>query len=159
MKILVIEDDKNKLKQVRNFLEENIEECSILEKYSYNSGLKEVISKTYDLLLLDMSMPTFDITNEEKGGRPKPFAGKEILRKMKRKRIAVPTIVITQFETFGDMENSISFNELDIELSKQYSNYISAIFYSSSEKQWEQELLKSIKGVINEKNKHTDCGR
>lgn len=152
MRILIIEDDKNKLNQVRAVLEENLTNCFISEKFSYNSGLKEITSVEYDLLLLDMSMPTFDITKNESGGRPKQFAGKEILRKMSRRNINIPTIVITQFETFGDVENSISLNEMNRELSNKYQNYKGAIFYSSSEKKWSNELLKCIKGELYEES-------
>lgn len=86
MKILIIEDDKNKLKQVTSFLRKIYINTEIIERYSYNSGIRELLTGSrFDLLLLDMSMPTFDITSVESGGRPKPFAGKEILRKLKKK--------------------------------------------------------------------------
>ncbi|MFL2077147.1 response regulator [Marinilactibacillus psychrotolerans] len=144
MRVLIIEDDKNKLNQVTSFLKEIHTHLEVVEKYSYNSGLKEVLMQgEFDLLLLDMSMPTFDITSTESGGRPKPFAGKEILRKLKKKRLQIPTIVITQFERFGDAENMISLKELEQELVENYSeSYIATVYYNSSEDKWKNELKK-----------------
>ena len=142
MKILIIEDDKNKLKQVTSFLRKIYINTEIIERYSYNSGIRELLTGSrFDLLLLDMSMPTFDITSVESGGRPKTFAGKEILRKLKKKRIQLPTIVITQFERFGDVENTISLEELNQELIDNFSeSYIATVYYNSSQDNWKNEL-------------------
>ncbi|PFR16718.1 MULTISPECIES: response regulator [Bacillus] len=156
MKVLIIEDDQNKKKQILSFLEEAFKNVSIVDKHSYKSGLKEVVSKQYDLILLDMSMPTFDITVSETGGKPMPFAGKEILRQMKRRSIRIPTIVVTQFEKFGDYEKSLNLDELNEELEKEYREiYVGTVYYNPASSSWREDLkenLKLIKGVEIDKN-------
>ncbi|MDN7243016.1 response regulator [Planococcus sp. N028] len=151
MRILIIEDDQNKRKQVLDFIEETISHFDIESKSSFKSGLKELINTHYDLLLLDMSMPTFDITVSETGGKLLPFAGKEILRQMKRRKIFIPTIVITQFEKFGDYEKTLNLEELKAELERDFRDiYLGAVYYNPASSSWRDDLkekLKNIEGV------------
>ena len=48
--------------------------------------LKELIQNhnSYDILLLDISMPNYDISSEDSGGDWMPFAGKKILKEIDR---------------------------------------------------------------------------
>ncbi|SCY43066.1 response regulator [Lysinibacillus fusiformis] len=156
MRILIIEDDQNKRKQLVQYLNEIFNKPLLEYRLSYKSGLKEIISENYDLIILDMSMPTFDITNSESGGKPLPFAGKEILRQMKRRGICVPTIVVTQFERFGDYERSLNLEELKKELEEEYEGiYLDTVYYNPASSSWRKYLfdkLSMIKGNKDDKN-------
>lgn len=145
MKCLIIEDDKNKAFEIKNFLESNYLTVETTIVHSYSSGLKEAISTNYDYILLDMSMPTFDITHEEKGGRPRHFAGKEIIQQMHRRNVCTPVIVITQFENFGEGDERITLEELNQELHELSSQaFKGSIYYNIVEKNWQKKLLEFI---------------
>ena len=149
MKILIIEDDPNKAGQLMKFLEDKLSSINIKLKKSYKSGLKELLRDDYDLILLDMSMPTFDITIEESGGKPLPFAGKEILRQMKRRNVTIPAIIVTQFESFGEAEKKITLDKLKNELSQEFSRiYIGTIYYNPAGSDWQNLLLNLILPII-----------
>lgn len=102
MNILIIEDDPNKAKQLNEFFSNVSDVKSITTKSSYKTGLKEILKNEYHFLVLDMSMPTFDISTEAGGGKVMHFGGKEILRQLRRKKVNIPTVVVTQFESFGE---------------------------------------------------------
>ncbi|KJS01331.1 MAG: hypothetical protein VR65_09270 [Desulfobulbaceae bacterium BRH_c16a] len=145
MKILLIEDDQNKIKQLTEHLEKHIDNISIIVRKSYQSGFKEVLTVQYDVILLDMSMPTYEISPIEHGGRPRPFAGKDILRQMQRKSINTPVIIVTQFEKFGDGLNSISLAELSSELNLKYPEiYKATVYYNPSFNNWKKEIINYI---------------
>lgn len=153
MKILIVEDDQNKKKQIISYLTEVLENTIIQSKLSYKSGLKEITNNTYDLIILDMSMPTFDITNLDSGGKVLPFAGKEILRQMKRRSNITPTIVVTQFERFGDYEKSLNLEELKKELEKEYEGiYIGTVYYNPASSSWRKDLFEKLNIVKELKN-------
>lgn len=143
MKLIMIEDDENKYRNIYKILEKN--KIEVLLKKSYNSGLNEIMLNKYDFLILDMSLPTYD---EYNGGEIKPFAGIDILKQLKRLNKDIKTIIITQFETFSVSKNSnkkISINELKIKLEKMKNeNYIGIIFYDLTNDVWEKELLNFI---------------
>lgn len=150
MKILLADDDMNKRERIIEFILSKYE-VDINEKKSYQSTLKNILEKNYDLIILDMTMPTFDITIEENGGRVKVFAGKEIMRKMIRRKRKIPVIIMTQFERFG--EDDVSFEELEEELKTCYSDiFIEIIYYHNGLSGWQDKLERYLDTILG-KNK------
>lgn len=149
MKVLIIEDDQNKLKQIKDYLYENFNSIDICEKYSWKSGLEKIMEQNSDLVLLDMSLPTFEKTISEMGGTTEAFAGKIILSRMKRLKITIPTIIVTQFTTFGDEGKKLEMLMDELE-GLNFSNYRGTIFYTPKHNNWKIELESKISQVIGE---------
>lgn len=144
MQCLIIEDDTYKSEHLQKILEKNFD-ISIEIKGAYKSGLIEALKPEYDLILLDMSMLTFDVSSQEKGGRPRHFAGKEIMLQLKRRTILTPVIVITQFENFGEGAEKINLADLTKQLEDiQYMGYKKTIFYNMTKNEWQDELIETI---------------
>lgn len=149
MKILIVEDDQNKREQIASFLKQKIPTAFLVECKSYQSGLKEIIKKQSDLIVLDMSMLTFDSAPSETGGRLRVFAGREILRKMLIERIIIPVIIVTQFESFGEPGNSVSLSKLKQQLLEEYPDiYCGTIYYSAAQTDWKLEFDKLLQEFI-----------
>ena len=149
MKILIVEDDQNKINQLNEFLNNTCPNDSIVIKNSFNSGLKEIISNRADCLILDMSMPTFDKTPIEKGGSFRMYAGKEILRQMERRKIKIPVILVTQFDLFGPEDDRKSLAELSEELSFVYNDmYRGAVYYNPAHNNWKDDLQKKLFEIL-----------
>jgi CheY-like chemotaxis protein len=145
LKILLVEDDDIKSGHISKFLSNKIPELIIDNAKSYQSALKKIVSSNYDLIILDMTLPTFDISADESGGRPQAYAGREILRQMDRRNINVPVIVVTQFDKFGEGKDSMTLKQLESQLRLSHpSNYICAIYYSSTIDDWKNELTLCI---------------
>ena len=145
MKILLVEDDEDKREQLIKFIIENYN-VTPCEARSYNSAVKAIKEDSFDLILLDMTMPTFDISAQESGGRSQPFGGKMILYELVRREIITKVIVITQFDIFGKGNEEITLRDLDTELMELFSvNYIGAIQYSIKYSNWKALLLDKIK--------------
>ncbi len=111
---------------------------------SYNSAQEEIYEnyEQYDLVLLDMSMSTYDLTTDASGGQPEPSAGQYILEGMFLREIPTPVIVVTMYNVFGRKELSAFDEELK---SKYPQNYKSYVFYSSQKSDWKDNLKKQIK--------------
>ena len=60
VKVLIVEDDRNKANTITSFLQEIYPDIAIEYAMSYQSGVELAISNEYDLLLLDMSIPNYD---------------------------------------------------------------------------------------------------
>lgn len=149
MNFLLIEDDQHKSKQIINFLKESPIESEIVLKRSYQSGLKELLTQEYDLVLLDMQLPNFDIKPGEDGYKFRKLAGFDILRELSRKKKQCRVIVITQFETFGEGEFYIDLLNLKQMLKSEFPNlYIATVFYSPDNTLWQKELIELIKNKI-----------
>lgn len=132
MQILLIEDNSNKLKQIKTVLIEIYPQASIEEAYSFNSGVRKVYENKWNLIILDMSLPTYDITHTESGGDKKPVAGKNIMKRMLNRKIIVPVVIITQFETFDD--DKISLDSLNAEFQEGFKDiWKGTIFYGNDD--------------------------
>lgn len=137
MEILIIEDNDNKLNNIKVFFQKHNPGCNISETRSFTGGRKKVFEGEWDLIVLDMSLPTYDITYTESGGDKKPIAGKNIIKRMKNRGVFCPTIVITQFESFDD--GKISLDTLNEELEKNYSDiWKGTVYYGDDD--WEEQL-------------------
>jgi CheY-like chemotaxis protein len=152
--ILLVEDDLDKRDSIIQYLDTFNVELNITAKQSTTSGLQEIIiNPEINFVILDMSMPTFDMTDEDpSGGGPESFAGKEFLEQMNLREINTPVVVVSQLSTFGKGSNKKSLSSLDIELKESYPDfYIGAIFYNSAMDEWKGKLKESIlKGKISE---------
>ena len=146
--ILLVEDDEDKRDQIISFIDERIPSI-LTEVRSFQSGLKAIKSNTFNLILMDMSMPTFDMSSSESGGRAQPFGGELLLFEMIRRGIMTKVIVITQFDLFGEGEEEISLKDLDIRLQTQFpDNYSGVVQYSISYTSWKEVLFNKITNLI-----------
>lgn len=145
MKLLIIEDDPNKAHEIINFIK-TIESDIVWDyKKSYQSGLKELQSNNFDLVILDMSLPTFDVNKGEDAYKFRHLAGQEILNEIKRKAINAKVIILTQFERFGEGKQYITLSDLKLQLRKNYREiYLNTISYQPNKTNWKIELLEII---------------
>jgi CheY-like chemotaxis protein len=145
--IWLIEDDGFKRDKLRGCLEELVPGANIHEARSAKSALMLMRGDRPDLVILDMSLPTFDIGPMEAGGRPQGFGGVEVLREMERKDVTAPVIVVTQYEVFG--EERMSLKELEERLADRHSSRFSGlIFYEAATEQWKQPFGAAVRASL-----------
>ena len=96
--------------------------------------------------LMDMSMPNFDISEEEPdGGSHESFAGRDLLEQMKLREIESKVFIITQLDTFGESVNKLSLTELKKQMKEEFSPiYRDAIYYNKAQENWKTELKDKI---------------
>jgi CheY-like chemotaxis protein len=146
MKLLLIEDEAGK----RNAITEHVRsvlgiDAEVVECESLRAGLKELVSGcSYDLVLLDMSMPGFDVSASDPiGGEPESFAGQEIMAQMKLRGLRTPTAVVTQYKAFA--KGTIGLSDLVDRYKREYSDFfVGAIYYSTAAETWKREMSELI---------------
>ena len=151
-KILLVEDFQTKADSIIKFIKKDFNDIEIVRKESYKSALSEICNekKLYDLILLDMSMSTFDVSAEESGGEPEPLAGQLILENMYLRDIVIKVLVVTMYERF----DGIKLNNLHRELEEKYPDiYIGNVFFSIKHNEWKNKLSYKIRSIYNETGK------
>ncbi|MCQ4313902.1 response regulator [Pseudomonas stutzeri] len=143
MKILIVEDEFDKREKIISFLKSDLgQDCvEIIEAESLRSGLRMLITNSdIDIVLLDMSMPGYDVTTDEPGGGdPESYAGKELMSQMRLRNIKVPVVVITQYKKFK--KENISLDELTQEFEEQFPEFFwGTIHFSSAIEGWKKSL-------------------
>jgi CheY-like chemotaxis protein len=135
VKILLVEDDEYKRDQITEHLHSLRPDAFLVQARSAQSAVRALLNQPFDLVVLDMSLPTFDVTLEEYGGRPQPLGGKEVLIEMERRDRQIPVIVVTQFTQFerlGMPAGELDIEQLDRDLKVDHAEYYwGAIFYDT----------------------------
>jgi CheY-like chemotaxis protein len=153
MRLLLVEDDDNKRLRLLRELQSISREVDCAA--SYQGGLKALLHERYDAVVLDMTLPTFDISEEDDGGRPQALGGQELLRQMKRRGIASPVVVVTQFDQFGERQDALTRQQLDAELRTHHSDiYAGLVFYDSTIEGWKEQLIALLSEALAGRPKH-----
>jgi CheY-like chemotaxis protein len=145
MDILLIEDDQHKARQIEAFLAKRDTSMRVTLTSSVNSGMRALAENKFNLVLMDMSLPTFDIKPGEPGGRPQGFGGLEVLRFMERKALHVPVIVVTQFDKFGSGPDEMDLLSLEKVLREEHPNiFRRLIFFNNASESWKGALANAV---------------
>lgn len=149
MRVLLAEDDDEKATRIGEYVTSTFPRHSLDTARSVDSALRSLVtaqaSSPFDLLLLDMTMPTFDVsTFEPGGGETENFAGRQLLAQMKLRRISVPTIVVTMYDGIAD----VSLSVLSAELKRDFpAVYLGLVYYSQSQEGWKNSLKTLMESV------------
>jgi CheY-like chemotaxis protein len=120
----------------------------VTEAHSFTSGCQAIEKNNYSLVLLDISLPTYDKIGVESGGKFRPFGGREIARKLARSSSTSKVLFITQYNSFSDRGASESLQSLEQLLKAECGdNYCGLIFYDSSKSAWRTEINNIFKMI------------
>lgn len=134
-KCLIVEDDNVKCSDIIGFINELYRDIRIDRKSSLNSGMVEMSTNEYDLILLDMSLPLFE---GKKNIYFNPYGGIEFLEEMEQIGNETPVVVVTQFSIFGEGKNEKNFEELKKHCLTAFKNCMGVVYFFNYS--WKEEL-------------------
>jgi DNA-binding NarL/FixJ family response regulator len=160
MKILLVEDDENKRQRILQTVRSRFPGAVVVEARSLTTAEDALDESGVELVILDMSMPTFDITPEEDGGSFEATGGQELLRYIKRYRFKAPVVVVTQFSTFGKGKDARTLAQLHQQLKEEYgAAYLGTVYYDTASEDWKEQLIAAADGVLgNRRRGESDLG-
>lgn len=146
MKVLLVEDDEHKTNDIISYIESLNKKIEVAIARSVESGVQAAVDNQYDLILLDMTIPNFDITEKSDGGKSYKNGGEIIVKELLDEEVEFRCAVITQYETFN--------NETIDQISQRIShlcgdNYLGYVKYSTNTESWRQGLKEYIEHVEN----------
>ena len=149
MTALIIEDDELKLGRLSGFLRSIAPDLPIECARSYKTGLRALVAQARTVVILDMTLPTFDILRGSDGGRPLSLGGQELLRQMKRRGALYPTAVVTGYDSFG--AGTVTLQQLDDELRAEVGEfYLGSVYFSATTDDWKDHLKILVSSVFGE---------
>ena len=141
MNFLIAEDESQKLDHLRDFVISTYPGSSVICAKSVRSAIDLLEAQLPEVVLLDMSLPTFDVAPGEPGGRPQGFGGREVLRYMDFLGLKAHVIVVTAYEGFEDESRSVDLTCLYRELRDDHPNLFRGIvYYSGLNSEWQKQL-------------------
>lgn len=147
MQLLLIEDDGFKRVQIERYLN-YLGIRDISHSYSFNSAKRSIKNSKFDFIVMDMSLPTSDVSIEDTGGIPQTFGGKRLLRYMKYHKIHTPVIVVTQFERFKADGTEVNVESLGKSLAEEFKDFfIEIIYFSHSDTVWQTSIHRILENI------------
>lgn len=147
--VLLIEDDEFKREDLAAELRAAVPGMSLSEAQSVKSALLALQNCRFDLIILDMSLPTFDVTTEEAGWRPQGFGGREFLRFMSAEGAQIRTIVVTQHSVLTDGRETSEVAEVEVQLKREFpSTILGFVRYTMNSDRWKKEFAASIRSAL-----------
>jgi CheY-like chemotaxis protein len=145
MYILLVEDEDPKRRHIESFVRKTIPDVEMTTVRSVRSALDALEKRIPDLVILDMSLPTFDIGGDEGGGRPQGFGGIELLRNMELEGVECPVVVLTGYEAFAKAGGQVGLDTLSNELFEAHPSLLRGMFhFNSAYGDWQERLSKVI---------------
>ena len=118
---------------------------------SVTSALKEISAASFDLVILDMSLPTFALSGPGGGGSPQSQGGLEILRLAKRLSNQSRFIVVTQYPDVEVDGHDVALSFAAAALSTRFSLSVKAcLLYEVDGDAWRSPLRKLLLEIADE---------
>lgn len=146
-RVLVVEDDEFKVKAIYDYLQTEWSGLSVTVARSFNGAIGEIEGERFDLAVVDMSLPTYELAKDRHGGGvPQGFAGEDVLRFIEAESPGTLMVVVTQLSEFSDGSVTRSLEELTASLREELGdNYLGIVSYSGRHGSWRDALNSLLK--------------
>lgn len=141
MKALIIEDGASKLQSARIALAGwEIEVAS-----SVNAAKMLIRKNSYDLLVVDMNLPTFDMDTGE-SGRIQHDGGISLMKYARNFQTQAKYILFTQYDNLVIEGEVVSLRDITVQLTARHQNsFLGSVLYNSENDRWMSDFANLLK--------------
>ena len=144
MRILLVEADDHKMNDIIGYIRTLNMTIEISTARSVESGVQSAIDNSFNLLLLDMTIPNFDITEKSDGGKSYKNGGEIIVKELLDEDVDFNCAVITQYETF----NNETIDQIGLRIQRLCGKkYFGFVKYNTSNESWKNDLKQMLENV------------
>ena len=147
-RILLVEDDLPKKNQIVDAVRTTDSELTYAR--SVNEAIRRLDETSFDCVLLDMSLPTFNEgANASSSGRQQDFGGRQILTYMWELEIRSRVMLVTQLPGFKtEIGKEVKLKDLDETLSRDFPGlYMGFIHFNHSTDAWAKRIKEFLETV------------
>lgn len=148
--VLLVEDEDHKITDLRaRLVKQGVASSNLTCVSSVREAVLLVSSYPYDLIILDMALPTF--TKSEStgtGGLPQTSGGVEVLRALKARGHRTRIIIVTQFPEFVINGERFKPSRVSPAIKRLYDqDVIGTVIYSFNDPDWESRFDQIFKAA------------
>ena len=149
-KILLVEDELHKRDELSGYLNEYLSPKPNLDVVeSVRGAVVAVSDDDYDLIILDMALPTFTTDeNNANGGRDQALGGVEILRTLKALGKHATIVIVTQYPDIEIEGKRTKLKVATSSLSKKYGQNIAGALLYKYRSNLNRMKLKDVLGKL-----------
>lgn len=141
MNILIVEDDDYKLERLRAFALKELGDVSVTSSESLKEALEAIASSVYDLIFIDMAIPSHPTLAGQ--GNPVSFntGGLEIIMELSAIGRNDPCVIITQYPDIEISGEYIPLHQVKSKLPELLEcDVVACVFYEEDNDNWQREL-------------------
>lgn len=141
MKILIVEDDDYKLERIKAFAAQELGDVTFKTSESLKEALEAIAENVYDLVFVDMAIPSHPTIAGQ--GTPVSFntGGLEIIMELAAIGRADPCIIITQYPDIEISGEYIPVSQVKNKIPELLECEVAAcILYDEDNDNWKNEL-------------------
>lgn len=145
MDVLLVEDDEFKAADITRVVAERLPTAVLTRAASVTSALRKLTADQFNLVILDMSLPTFDLSGPGGGGSPQGQGGVEVLRLAGRMRHSAEYIILTQYPDIELDGSEMPLHLAAPKLSERFSITVRrCIAYEFDSDEWRTEFMRHL---------------
>jgi len=145
--ILVVEDDSFKYDRIKVLLE-SVGYTDVKWCQSVHSGVQALSTDEFELIILDMALPSHDLA--ARGGSPTslPSGGLELIYELSYAQKAVRLLIITQYPEIEIEGSYVKLTDAPKRLQELYRTPVMRVIqFKQNDSTWEQGLADAMKEI------------
>ena len=145
-RILLVEDESHKQEELSGYIMEFFCQGTLLDVVqSVREAMDSVKRHDYDLIILDMALPTFTTDQDNiDGGRDQALGGVEVLRKLKSLDKTVNVVIVTQYPDILLEGKRVKLKQAQPALASKYNQNIAGAMLYKYKSTLNRQKLKNI---------------
>lgn len=145
MQVLLVEDDVHKSDDIEaTFFENDIVHIA----RSVKEAVCAVEERSYDLIVLDMALPTFRKQVKSSGGTTQASGGVEVIRAIQRAKVESMVVIVSQYPDLEIDGKYLPLERSSEFLLKRYGvNVVGAVRYEYDDKGWVRKFASLTAGA------------
>lgn len=148
MNALIIDDSEDKVNALRGILADWNPAMAIHVARSFQGAISALLKFEYRIVLLDMTLPTYEHPDGRADGRQRLYGGRELLAEMEFENVATKVVICTQFDSFPGPNGAVSLGSLLGELLATYPKLlVGGVYYSHVDSCWRREIAALLKKI------------
>ncbi|NTG38731.1 response regulator [Agrobacterium rhizogenes] len=147
--ILLVEDDPYKETGLRRAMLEIVGDMELRLATSVQTAVAAVRSIVFDLVILDMALPSHDRSLGKGNPRQMPSGGLEVLLNLNEKRRVDPVIIVTQYPEIEVNGQLIPINQVpDVLLGFVDVSLRGIVLYDEFAPEWREQFQTIVRGCF-----------
>lgn len=147
--VLIVEDDAYKLEALSEIISSTVEICSTDPCRSVQSAVTAVAAHRYDIIILDMSLPSHDLEKGSMLGIPRLSGGIEVLFELDYIGAKADVVIVTQYPEIEMSGELVPLCEVAAFVKREYGIAITAcIYYDSDSTDWKIQIADAINTIV-----------
>lgn len=148
MRVMLVEDEPHKIADLESRLRAmNGPDPEVVVVRSVRDAVLYVHQSRFDLIVLDMALPTFSGKGAT-GGVQQAVGGIEVLRALQELGLSSRVIVVTQYPDMIINGEVIPLHDIARYVKRRYGQaVIGAVLYSYKASEWEEEFKRALEAI------------